>query len=629
MGATVLRNPVVVALIRILVVLMLIGVCGAAVAVPEAPPADGGAGVQTSDAELRQQAAQAFQEGRYEDFKALQAQRLAEAERSGDARLAADAQMQLGVLDRRQGRFDAARAAFAEAIETFHRLGDRNGEGQALTHQGLVLLNQGQYPQALEALEDAKALAVAGADVELDRVLQYLGLLYHGLREFDQARDFLERGLEEARKQADPQRTAPLLGSLARLANDSGNFEAALDYSRLSMELAESANSTPGRIFSLLERGRALLGLGRLDEARTALEECRELSRSIAQARSVADATFVLGRVAQQEGDIGTALRLYREAIPAYEGANDTRQTLDAYRRMVPLLRQHGESDEAARLAEAAMALQEQIGGQDVARRLALSEYRHQVADDARRIELLQRTNEVQQLNLDNQLRIRNIGRTVIVALLLVALLLAWAFRRAHRSAAALATSNASLQLSRRALLRANAELERRTDALQAEANTDELTGLPNRRHVLERLDDALALVEADNRQLALLVLDLDHFKQINDSHGHPVGDRVLQRAASVMQAQVPPGARLGRFGGEEFLLVLPGHDHERALRVAEALRDALERDSSDDLPRITVSIGVASHVAEIGVDGSRLIEAADRALYRAKQAGRNRVEAA
>ncbi len=592
----------------------------------EQPPQTDAA--DTLDAARQGLANLAFRRGDYEEFTALQHQRKDAGQSRGNERIVADADMQLALLLRRRGHLEQARVALTHVIAEFQRLDDRNGEGKALTHQGLILLNQGQYAQALEALEEAQALQRAGANIEIERTLQYLGLLYHGLNDYPQARQYLERGLAEARKLPDPMRAAPLLGSLARLANDSEQYEAGLAYAHQSQQLAERFPSTPGMIFSLLERGRALLGLGRLDEARTTLETALQLSQSVAQARSSADATFVLGRVALQAGDAAKALTLFKQALPVYEAANDTPQTLAAYRYMIAPLRQQGETDEALRLAEKALAMQEDLSGRDASRRIALLEYRHQAADSKRQIELLQQANENQQLRLANQAADRTIGLALISALTAIALIMAWAFARSRRLGRTLDAINRQLKVSHRALLRANSMLAREADELAHEANTDALTGLANRRHVLEALEDALALAQAEDSALAAMIVDVDHFKQVNDRFGHPVGDQVLRQVAELMQAQLPAAATLGRYGGEEFLLVLPGGLATQARELGERLRQAVAQIQVDNGPAVTISIGIAWHQPGQDSDPAQLIEAADQALYQAKKTGRNRVVA-
>jgi diguanylate cyclase (GGDEF)-like protein len=154
-------------------------------------------------------------------------------------------------------------------------------------------------------------------------------------------------------------------------------------------------------------------------------------------------------------------------------------------------------------------------------------------------------------------------------------------------------------------------------------AEHDPLTGLRNRRGLLEHVD---AQIAASDGPVSVLVCDLDDFKRINDVLGYTTGDEALCRAAAVvaeLAAPLEPAARAARLGGEEFALVLPGHDERAAMRVAEQLRLRVRR-ASEDLPRsLTVSIGVA--VSEPGADAAALLRDATRACVGAKRLGRNR----
>jgi diguanylate cyclase (GGDEF)-like protein len=159
---------------------------------------------------------------------------------------------------------------------------------------------------------------------------------------------------------------------------------------------------------------------------------------------------------------------------------------------------------------------------------------------------------------------------------------------------------------------------------MQALAMTDELTGLPNRRAVLARL----AQVLDGGKDCAVLIVDLDLFKEINDRHGHPVGDEVLRAVAGTLAADLHRPMSAGRLGGEEFLLLLPGVNLDAALKAAERVRAAVARiDTSrwfSGRP-LSVSIGVA--IAHPGPGGvTDVLRRADEALYEAKSDGRDRV---
>jgi diguanylate cyclase (GGDEF)-like protein len=314
---------------------------------------------------------------------------------------------------------------------------------------------------------------------------------------------------------------------------------------------------------------------------------------------------------------------LFEQALPVYSQANDIPQVLESYRTMVPLLRERGDSVRALELSEASLRMQEQISGRDMNRRIALLEYRYQAAESARQIELLRRDNEIQALRLREEGLRRQFGFVVFGGLLALLVLLWVRYRESRRLNAHLQQANRELVASRASLAEAHGELEQKAEALYRSSTTDALTGVANRGHLFNRLEAVLA--DSDAGQVAVLLADVDHFKRVNDEHGHAAGDAVLRRTTQVIQRLLPDDALLGRFGGEEFMVVLPDTSLESAAQLGERLRSALAdcRDAAG--PGVTISLGVAH--AQVGTNADLLVEAADRALYRAKRGGRNRVE--
>ena len=196
---------------------------------------------------------------------------------------------------------------------------------------------------------------------------------------------------------------------------------------------------------------------------------------------------------------------------------------------------------------------------------------------------------------------------------------------------------------------RAEREVQVLQDRLRELSLRDALTGLHNRRHLDAALPLALQSARARRLPVSVLMVDLDHFKRINDQHGHLAGDAVLRRVADLLRTSARVSDITGRWGGEEFLLVLPGMDRTAARQRAEQLREAIAalrikvepaEGPADAAPvslSLTASLGIATWAADAdavaGIEDSRsgdaLIAAADAALYAAKAGGRNRVEVA
>ncbi len=159
-------------------------------------------------------------------------------------------------------------------------------------------------------------------------------------------------------------------------------------------------------------------------------------------------------------------------------------------------------------------------------------------------------------------------------------------------------------------------------------ALTDELTQLPNRRHILTYGQEALRTCKEQNKPFSVLIFDIDHFKRVNDTFGHAVGDQVIKRIADVSKGLLRQADRVGRIGGEEFLIVLPFTGPDAAKEVAERIRDRVSRTDMADLElslNVTISIGVCGCV-EHSRPLDYLMNLADEALYQVKQNGRNGV---
>ena len=179
----------------------------------------------------------------------------------------------------------------------------------------------------------------------------------------------------------------------------------------------------------------------------------------------------------------------------------------------------------------------------------------------------------------------------------------------------------AELELSKR-------EVEKKRDELQELATRDPLTGCLNRRSAFARLDKLFLEARASEQPLCCIMTDIDHFKLFNDRHGHAVGDQVLQAVTRSLGSALREVDLLCRYGGEEFLIILPGVDPVQACAVAERLRVDVQTRAGASIRttsglEVTSSFGVATLAPDI-TDPAQMIDRADQALYRAKKGGRN-----
>jgi diguanylate cyclase (GGDEF)-like protein len=391
---------------------------------------------------------------------------------------------------------------------------------------------------------------------------------------------------------------------------------------------------------------------------------------------NVATAYYNLGSTLEQKGDLNAALGYYRRALDLERKLGDAGEVAECQRAMGALLGKLGRHAEALRSLDDALAYYQREGNAESVARVRLSRAvvlrrlgrpadalrdldaaagRFQSARNDRYLERLHGERALVLADLGQwqgayaergaQIEVQGALNTKLREQTTSRLRVQFDAEKKEQENRALIRENAyaarirSLQTAVIALAVAIAGILafltirhlRTARTMRDMALTDELTRLPNRRHLLsvaaERVDGA----RHGTGPLSVLALDVDHFKRINDTFGHEVGDRVLHRVADTCRAALRRDDTMGRTGGEEFVVVMPDADAKVAVEVAERLRAAVERADWSDLDpalRVTVSVGVTEwHPGD--PDFAAVARRADESLYRAKKLGRNRTELA
>lgn len=383
------------------------------------------------------------------------------------------------------------------------------------------------------------------------------------------------------------------LGFLGAAPANAAEFQSAIDY---CLGLGETMLANFGR----LHLATKLAADGQRPLAASLLEERLPEIEATGYARLIGEVHSRLAQIHLAQGEREKADAHARRAIEHSAGIANTVLLVQAHEVLYQNARHR--SDQAAmfdhyrRYAEADRAYLDQVKARELAYQMAY----HESLQKSQTIELLNRQNEV--LRLEQQVA----AKTAEANRLLIGLL------------ALLAASVAYWAL----------KTKRMQVSLRAMAQTDALTGLSNRHHFTRRAETLLEQCRRSQAEVGLVMLDLDHFKSINDRFGHAAGDWTLREVAAACAAACPAGELLGRLGGEEFALLLTSHDLAASMAVARDCRRriaAIDSQASGHAFGISASFGVASSRA-CGHDFDALLARADDALYRAKREGRDRV---
>lgn len=527
-----------------------------------------------------------------------------------------------GVVERKQGRFNAALRAF-EAAAALQR---EQGGGVWLAHElnsiGMLHGRTGRFSDAALVHKEALDLArSAGDKPEIARSLRLLGVLYRSLDDEERGTEYLREALAQV-EERNHRETIILNAELGISLMNMERFDEAARYIEEAVRLAEASGNAPNKVNAYSRMADLQLVRGNWEDAH----------------RWVDRAWLEYGRVAVRDQVL---LKLSRVRVYGVRGASpdllaQAQEVLAGARQIGDRILERAALDVLADLelglGDAASAYVTRKAHQKLDKELAMDMAGRRIAVLEASLEQERSEGERERLQIENQLkelritRQRYLGAVLLLGIVALAAVLALLYQRVRT----MRRNHAELRANRDQLAQLHAALLQSTERLEYLANTDTLTDLANRHAVMRRIELCWQRARIGGSGCLLLV-DLDHFKQINDRHSHPAGDAVLKACAARMRAALPENALLGRWGGEEFVAVVESIDPAQALELGEGLRKRIDCavEWEDRSIRCSGSVGIAALDARLHGSIEEWIAAADRALYRAKREGRNRVRMA
>ena len=512
------------------------------------------------------------------------------------------------------GQYPRAQQLATQALALAEDHQDILGQARALNNLGIVYWYLGDNDIVLEHwLRALNLRRQAQDDKSIAGSLNNIGLVYLAQQQVDDAIEYFNQALVLSRENGNVEFEINHLQNLGEAYKERGEFGRAEDYYRQALALV-SDRQQRGKIGVYVNLGGLYLAREDYPLARRWLTEARVMADALGAQplileieHELATLAFALDDPEQAAGHLQTALGL---AITL----NNQNQLKELYHLQADVEVAREDYPAALAAMRKFLAYSEAVAEEKRQNRVMALQIRYEARQNARQIELLKKENAIHELELEQARTLSLTMQGGIAVLILFSLVIGYQYRAKARAT--------------RTIKRQYAELDATREELQRLAQTDPLTGLLNRRAMQQRLDVELARAGRENGCITVCLLDVDHFKEINDRHGHDMGDQVLVALSTLLKQQLRYHDILARWGGEEFVLLLINTDNEQAREVTERLRTqvaALVVDHESVSLGITATLGYSVYrPGQTTFD--EVMKAADEALYEGKQGGRDRV---
>ncbi len=520
--------------------------------------------------------------------------------------------------------FELALADLGRAMEIFGEIGEPAGSASALNWTGNVHHRRSDFPASLASHFAALGLQRSAGDRTGEAATMIgIGNVHFAIGEFARALEAYQAALRLAEETGDRVRVAQSVVNIGNIHGELADFRRALEFHGRALALAREVGDLNNEAVSLLNMGVSHSRLGEHEHALRRFHEALAVAQDVGDRHAEARAFGELGLLHGRRGERDAALESCSAAIEATLATGS--RYLEAVTRttMGELFLLLAEPERAREALGEALAIGEEIRARGVVceAHVVLSRAHEVCGDAARALHHLKSHYEVREetRNAETERRIQT-------------LLVQAEVERSQREAELLRTMNDELTAANDALRAADREkaslleqLRLQAAELERQSREDGLTGLANRRWTDECLAVEWERASRFGEDLTVVIADIDHFKSINDRFSHASGDDVLRRVARILRASCRTIDVVGRYGGEEFLLLLPRTPPEQARGLCERIRAAVEASDWATLHpelRVTLSMGVCGS----GGSAEALVRGADARLYEAKHAGRNRV---
>ena len=540
---------------------------------------------------------------------------------AGEPGRALSALRELGKAANDSKQFAEVIRSGTELLRTLEISGTDVARAEVLSMIGQAWYKLGDHEKALDYLLRGLSLAEAAGDSGIElRIMGYVGFIHRDQKNYDKAVEQFTRMAGLARKSGKAVYLTAALNELGNIRIFLDQYEAALTLKQEALAIAREARLQEAEAYCLNDLGEILSRQGHLAEALERLGQAEKLLRGMGRQRELA---FVLNSQASVLIKLGRpkeAAVLARSVVEQARAGGIRDLLADSLETLSDAEAAEGRHAEAHAALRESYTLRGQLFNERGARRIAEQQVRFDLERKERQIRELESTNAIASLRLSRERLLRYAAVAGLLLLGVLAFLVYNRYRLSLRARRALEAAHDEIQIKNRELEDANVRLERA-------ALTDALTGLLNRRGLMARIELERVRSLRSRKPFSIVLGDIDFFKSINDRHGHQAGDMVLAGVGRLLDGSVRKQDAASRWGGEEFMILLPETDAAGATVVAEKIRQRLVEhvfEAKGGRIPVTMTFGVAAWDPSLSVDACTKL--ADEALYAGKHQGRNRV---
>ena len=531
------------------------------------------------------------------------------SEEIGDDKLKARSLNLVGINYILTAKYADSLNCFVEAVNIFRLTGDKKEIASTLNNIGIAYDMTGSYESALNYyLQSLKIKEELGELTWIASSLNNIGVIYKLIDFPDKAIQYFERALEINRKLNKNSSIAITLTNIGIMYYQKADYSTAMKYYSDALRIDEELGNKRGISNSLNNIGLTLFGMGKPEEAMAYYTQALKIRKKLGDKKAIVRTLLNIAEVNRASGFLKEAIQTLKIVIEKGNNINAKSEMASAYEALYKIYEKRKNTRDAFDYLRKFQILNKEIVNNKAREKVLEIEKRNQMENKEKEIEILKKNKLIQQMTIRRQQFIKNVFFAGAFFLLIGVLILFYLYRSKKRI---------------------NNELEVVNKKLDKSARTDPLTGLSNRRDMYEKITYELNRISRIKESFSLVICDIDDFKLFNDKHGHDCGDFILEKLAKYLSSLIRKQDTIGRWGGEEFLILLPETTLEGAVKLSEKIRKDIASklyDFNGTKFSLTLTFGVCSYDREM--EWSECLKSADDALYRGKKAGKNCVVA-